>query len=132
MTILLASLALLIIFHEAILVITLLQYNQGQKSWFAIMGGVVMVSVAIVAILLKSWMFLALGFGLYRLTVMLDMGVSALRRDRNPSPLMPVNLLMAAGAGVASFAGWLWVFVVSYALFWLGSLLIGRRLMGSR
>ncbi|RMG58842.1 MAG: hypothetical protein D6722_23110 [Bacteroidetes bacterium] len=132
MIFLLALLALLILFHESLLVFSLLQSARSQKAWLPIGSGIVMISVALVAIMLQSWYVLAIGFGLYRLWVLVDISLSAIRQQRPPSPLLPINAFMVVATSVALGLDSFWLFLGGYVLFWLSSLIVGRRILADR
>lgn len=88
-----------------------------------------MISMAIVAIGMHSWSWLIASYVIYRLLVMLDVLIPAIRDQRAVSPVLPINLFVIAG-GILALATQLWgIFVISYSVFWIWSLIVGKRLL---
>jgi hypothetical protein len=126
---LLYFLALVVIYHNILLMIGLLSRPDPKQHWLAIAMEVAMILLALGAMLSQQMPIFVLGFACYRLATMLESSLIALRQRKAASPLLPVNLLMVSGAFVAYFTEMWWLFVLSYALFWILSFVIGRKLM---
>lgn len=88
-----------------------------------------MILMAMVAIGLSSWNWLIMSYVVYRLLIMLDTIIPSLRKRRSASPLLPVNLFVVSGGLLAYMTQWWIIFMVSYAISWVWTLLVGRRLM---
>ena len=119
----------IIIFHDFLLIFGLLKAPETKKHLFSIFIGVAMILMAIVSIGLNSWNWLILSYVGYRLLVMLDTIIPAIRQQRRASPLLPVNLFVVSGGLLAYITQWWIVFMISYAVSWIWTLIVGRRLL---
>mgnify|MGYP006272200963 CR=1 FL=1 len=126
---LLYFLALVVMYHNILLIIGLLRRPNPRQHTFSLAMEVGMIVFALGSMLAGHIELFVLGFACYRLGIMLEAAVLAFRYQRSVSPLLPVNLLMVAGAIVAYVTTWWWVFALSYLLFWLLSFFIGKKLM---
>jgi hypothetical protein len=132
MLIIFFALTILILLHCLLLASSLLQHAPMAKAWFSWLQVGGMVLAGIIALALQSWVWLVAGFGIYCLVLAGEMAFRAWHAHRSLSPLFPVNLLMVLGAVVALTTQVWWVFVLSYAGYWLLSLVIGKRLLQTK
>jgi hypothetical protein len=126
---LLHVLAVVVICHNLLLIIGLVARPDRSQHLLSILMELGMVVLAVAAMLTGQMSIFVLAFGGYRLLAMLESSLAAIRQEKPFSPLLPVNLLMSAGAFLAYFTEMLWIFVISYLLFWVATFFIGRKLM---
>lgn len=122
---LLYFLGILIMAHCGLMIFALARMGQGKKNLYSICLGGAMIFTTLVAFGLSSWPTLVLGFAVYRLSLTLETLVLTWSRPRTPL-VVPINLLMVAGA-IVSFLTQIWlIFVISYCLYWAGTFLLSK------
>ncbi len=126
---LLHFLAVVVIYHNLLLILGLMTRPDPRRHLIPIGLEVGMILFALGAMLSGELSAFVLAFGVYRLLAMLESACTALRQAKPLSSLLPVNLLVAASAFVAFFTACEWIFLVSYLLFWVISFVLGKKLM---
>lgn len=126
---LLHFLAVVVIYHNLLLIIGLSARPDRRQHLLSILLEVGMILLAVGAMVHGDLSIFVLAFGVYRLLAMLESAWMAIRQSKSLSPLLPVNLLVAASAFVAYFTACWWIFMISYLLFWVISFLLGKKLM---
>ncbi|MDX2250403.1 MAG: hypothetical protein SF052_26715 [Bacteroidia bacterium] len=127
---LLYFLASVIIIHKAFLVYGMTYFNARSKhAWLTGSVGIFMIATLIVAMFFESWPLLIISFAGYMLYNFGDSIWLSLRYHRQPSVFLPVYVLMFASTIIAlTFEAWIF-FTVSYGIYWLTSLILGKRLL---
>ena len=129
MTISLYCIALVIVFHNLLLIYGALHVLREKKAIVTVLTELTMIGIVILAILLQRWEILAIGFAIHRSWIAIDSFIQSTRHNKNPSLLLPVNLLAIAGALVAYITHIWLIFILTYGLFWLLTLFVGRKIM---
>ena len=126
---LLIVLALIILFHNALLIFNQLRQPPARRSvWVLLIEGL-MASAAVLAMVQGLWEVLVLSFGVYRLILMGQSIWFSLQRRRCLSYMVGVDALLIAGAIVCWTTGWWWLFAPSYVVFWVLSFIVAKRAM---
>ncbi|MEM7656400.1 MAG: hypothetical protein AAF399_09750 [Bacteroidota bacterium] len=123
-------LCVVLIFHDVLLLLGLFRLHPHHKQTFGIVISFAMIAMALTSMIFQSWGMLTLSYAVYRLLIMLDIIVPAIRNHQAPSPLLPVNLFVVTGGFLAYFFEWWMLFVGSYVIFWTMSFLVAKKARG--
>ena len=129
MSISLYCIALVIVFHNLLLIFGALHVLREKKAIVTVLTELTMIAIVILAILLQRWEIMAVGFALHRSWIAIDSFIQSTRQQRFPSLLLPINLMAIVGAMVAYITQYWLVFVLTYGLFWLLTLFVGRKIL---
>ena len=122
----------IIIFHKGLLVYSVLQLENRFKSWYSIISGTLMIILAILAMIFRSWEILTLGFAALIFANMVDSSILAIRFHRPPSVFLTVYLLTFTGTLMAFFTRIWSVFTATYLLYWIMTYFAGRRALSRK
>ncbi len=123
--------ALVIIFHNLLVLFSLLRREDSQRYGWSIFQEVAMMAAAVFAMIDGHWAVLVVGFGLYRFCLTLHAAISAWLHHRPASPVLLANLLMVVGAAVTFATQWWWLFPACYVVFWILSYILARKALHS-
>lgn len=122
-------LAIVEMFHNVLTIVGLANRSNWRTYWLSMLMAASMFGVGLYAVAFDAEGLFILGFTAYRLAILLESSFLSFRHRRPLSPILSVNLFMIIGAIIAYVTGEMWIFAVSYVLYWGLSLSVGRRLM---
>lgn len=122
----------MIIFHKGLLVYSILQLDSRFKSWYSIISGTLMIIVAILAMIFRSWEILTLGFAALIFSNMIDSAILAIRFQRQPSYYLTIYLITFTGTLMAFFTRIWSIFTVTYLIYWIMTYFAGRRALSRK
>ena len=129
MTISLYCISLVIIFHNLLLIYGALHVLKEKKAILTVLTELTMIGIVLLAILLKHWEIMVVGFALHRSWISIESFIQSTRQQRYPSLLLPVNLIAVAGALISFLTGKWLIFILTYGFFWILTLFVGRKIM---
>lgn len=129
---LLYFLALVIFFHNGLVLFSQFLKPVDKRDIFSVLVEGVMATTSILAIFSENWCVLIVGFSIYRIIIQ-SIAVTASLQHQRPLPLLLwADILLVSGGVIAGVSEYYWIFALFYLIHWVLSYLIVRKALASR